>query len=361
MDIFDYVDSIGDYTFEEKKFNEVDNVVLSTLSYVDYSNIVSSSNNYKMTINEVSDLFFRNNKSSFFDIMAVKAGIKLLQKISNKIRYKDILMYNYEYVGNENCQFSAVTFEINKKLCYVAFEGTDELISGWKEDCMMSYIFPVAAQKYSIDYLNKHFTFNLKKLIVGGHSKGGNLALVSSMYCNFFVKSRILKIYSNDGPGLRDEELNSSKYNSIKDRYIHIIPHYSVVGLLLGHDSNYKVIKSTKKGLLAHNVPYWVIEGNRFKEENLSKFSNKLDYTFKTWLNKYDYAKRERFVKGIFLILEENNITSTIQVKKDIKYIFQIIKSSKKLDEESSEMLKELIDILKNANNEYNLDEMQIN
>lgn len=356
MDIFEYVEKYGNYTFEEKEFNEVDNIVFSTLSYIDYSNIVSGNKNYKSTINEVGELFFNNNKASFFDIMAVKASIKLLDNVMSKKRYKDILMYNYEYIGNDDCQFSAVTFEINPKLCYIAYEGTDELISGWKEDFIMSYKFPVPAQKYAIDYLNKHFLFSSKKLIVGGHSKGGNLALVSSMYCNFFIKRRILKVYSNDGPGLRNEEIGSRKYRSIKNKFIHIIPNYSVVGLLLNHENDYKVIKSTKKGILAHNVPYWVIEDDHFKEDTLSNFSKKFDYAFGTWINKYDYEKREMFVNNIFLILEENNITSIVQVKKDIKSIFQIIKSSKKLDDESAVMLKELISILKNANKDYKLD-----
>ena len=356
MDIYEYVDSIGDYTFDEKEFNEVDNIVFSTLSYVNYGNIVSNDKNYKSTINEVGELFFNNNKASFFDIMAVKASIKLLEKVMNKNRYKNILMYNYSYVGNDNCQFSAVTFEINPKLCYVAFEGTDELISGWKEDFIMSYKFPVPAQKYAIDYLNNHFLFSNKKLIIGGHSKGGNLALISSMYSNFLIKRRILKVYSNDGPGLRNEEINSRKYKSIKKKFTHIIPNYSVVGLLLNHDNDYKIVKSTKKGLLAHNVPYWVIEDNHLKEDTLSSFSNKFDYAFSTWLNKYDYEKREMFVNNIFLILEENDITSIVQVKKDIKSIFQIIKSSKRLDEEASVMLKELISILKDANKNYTLE-----
>ena len=32
-DIFDYIDYYGDFTFSEKEFNEIDNVILSLLAY----------------------------------------------------------------------------------------------------------------------------------------------------------------------------------------------------------------------------------------------------------------------------------------------------------------------------------------
>ena len=37
MDIYEYVDKYGDYTFEEKKFNEIDNLVFCSLSYLDFT------------------------------------------------------------------------------------------------------------------------------------------------------------------------------------------------------------------------------------------------------------------------------------------------------------------------------------
>ena len=53
----------------------------------------------------------------------------------------------------------------------------------------MAIQFPVEAQKRAISYLNRHFTFGHAPLIVGGHSKGGHLALVGSMYANFSCSS----------------------------------------------------------------------------------------------------------------------------------------------------------------------------
>ena len=354
MSLFDYIDYYKDYTFLETGFNEVDNVIFSCLAYVNYNFIVSSNKSNKLTIKEVGDTYFSlHQKQPKIDMLAVKEAVKLLKKVKDTTRYKDVLMYSYKYIGNEESQFSALTFEISKDLCYVAFEGTDQLISGWKEDCKMAYEFPVTAHKYAVKYLNYNFLFSNKRLIIGGHSKGGNLALVSSMCCNYFVKNKIINIYSNDGQGLRKAQIESKKYESIKDRLIHIIPQYSIVGLLLRHDDNYTVIHSTRKGAISHCTSYWEVENDHFLRDELSPFSKILDQGIITWLDKYDDEKREKFVNSVFEILEANNVQSLLQLKKQVKLLFKVIKSAKDLDPIVSEMLKDLLKVMNETNKEF--------
>ena len=50
--IYDYVDTYGKYTFLEKEFNEVDNVILSLISYVDLYGIVPEIGEGKITLKE---------------------------------------------------------------------------------------------------------------------------------------------------------------------------------------------------------------------------------------------------------------------------------------------------------------------
>ena len=354
MNLFDYIDAYKDYTFLDKGFNEVDNVIFSCLTYINYNFIVSNNKSNKLTIKEVGDIYFSmNKKTDKKEMIAVKEAIKLLNKVKDTIRYKNILMYSYKYIGNEESQFSAITFEINKNLCYVAFEGTDQLVSGWKEDFKMAYQFPVDAHKYAIKYLNYNFLFSNKRLIVGGHSKGGNLALVSSMCSNYFVKKKIINIYSNDGQGLRKAQIESKQYASIQDRFIHLIPQFSIVGLLLRHDQNYTTIHSIVPGALAHCTSYWKIEDDHFVRDDLSKFSKILDEGIITWLDKYDDEKREKFVNSVFKILEENNVKSIIQLKKEIKLVFKVLKSYKNMDPIVMEMVKDLLKVINDTNKEY--------
>ena len=350
MTIYEYVKEYN-YTFKERPFNEVDNLVLASLAYPNYIGIISNNSNERKRLGLVAKEYFEKNpKIIKGEIVAIRVGVKLLELIKESRRFKNILVYNYVYEGNESSQFSAVTFDLGDNL-YIAYEGTDALISGWEEDFEMSYRFPVEAHKKAIKYLNR-YTFSKKKLIIGGHSKGGNLALVASMCTNFLVRGKIINIYSNDGQGLRKSEINSKKYNRIKSRFIHIIPHTSIVGLLFRH-KNDTVIKASPIPLVSHASSNWQIAGDEFVRCNLSKTSKAFDNGFQKWLDKYDDEKRKRFVTNIFDILRENNITTLIQIKTDFSNVIKIARSSKIITSETKEMLNDLIKIINEANKEY--------
>lgn len=354
--MLDYILKYGNYTFDEEPFNEVDNLIFSVLAYVDYNDIVSSNNKNKKTLEIVGKEFFSKHKELKRylkkQILSIKNGIKILEKVRNTKRFKDVLLYNYDYVGSKSQQFSAITFEINPKLIFVAFEGTDQLISGWEEDFRMVYEFPVEAQSTAISYLNR-FTFKNKKIIVGGHSKGGNLALVSSMYTNFLVKRKIIKIYSNDGQGLRLKQKKSPQYASIKERYTHIIPNYSVVGMLLRHDRDYTVIKSTKFGLESHDALTWVTENKHFKKTKLSHFSESFEESIEEWLDKYNDEERKEFVIKVFDIFRKHKINSLIDIVTEKRNIIRILKSTMSIDKKVSDMIKDLFNIIKKSNIDY--------
>lgn len=354
MNVFDYVDYYKDYTFSERKFNEVDNIVFSLLSYVDFYGIVKESKE-KITIKDAYDKFIKKYVPRKNEFIAIKNGVKLFEKIKDTNRYKDIKMMNYTYVGTDVAQFSAITFCINDNLFYVAFEGTDSLVSGWKEDCKMAYHFPVEAQVLAKKYLDKNFLLKNCSLIVGGHSKGGNLALVSSMFCNYFVKRKIIKIYSNDGQGLRKAQIESKFYEKIQDRFIHIIPNYSIVGLLLRHRNNYIVVKSSKMGILSHDLATWQVSYDHLEKSKLSRSSKVFEDGFQKWLDKYDDEKRKIFVKEFFKLMENNDIKDLVEIniKKDL--ILNIVKQSKELNPIVKEMTFDLFKVIGKTNFDYPL------
>ncbi len=354
MNIFDYANYYGDYSFKNRPFNEIDNIVFSCLAYVNFNGIVSESRG-SITIHDAYEKFKNTYKPREKEMIAVKNGIKLFENIYNTKRFKDIELMNYKYVGNDESQFSAITFKLDKKNYYVAFEGTDSLISGWEEDCKMAYHFPVEAQILAKNYLDKHFTMKSCNLIVGGHSKGGNLALTSSMYANYFVKKKIKKIYSNDGQGLRKAQIESNFYKKIESKFIHIIPNYSIVGLLLRHKDDYVVIKSNKIGLLAHDLATWQVSFDHLEKDHLSRSSKVFDEGFTKWLDKYDDEKRKIFVKEIFKIIKENGIKDLMEINLKKELILNIVKQSKEINPMVKEMTIELFKVIGKTNFEYPL------
>ena len=341
MNIFDYIKKNGCYTFEELEFNVVDNFIFSALTYSDLGSYVSENRFNKRTISDVGNDFFKDFDKKQKNITAIRVGIKVLREIKDTRRYKNLLLYNYSYIGNDKQQFCALTIEINKKLVYVSYEGTDELISGWHEDFEMAYMFPVLSQRRAIDYINRHFLFNNQSIILGGHSKGGNLALVAGMYANFWVKDRIINIYNNDGPGLRKKEIESKYYKSIAHKLVSIIPNYSMIGLLLRHNNNFRVVKSTKKSIYAHDMATWIIEDTDIKEVKLSSFSKYLDDSMINWLNKYNDDERKKFVDSLFMVFDRASVDSLVEVLNNKKLILKLILETKGIDKKTKGMLKD--------------------
>lgn len=337
-----YVRDYGNKTFFEEPFNEIDNVVFSSLIYLNYEGIVPENRKY-IRLEEAGIKYLE--KYSYFEIsklgIAQKVSYQLLKQVVNTVRYKDVLMYNFKYIADSDRQFGAVCFKVKKNFTYVAFEGTDNLLSGWKEDFELSYKFPVPAQTLAIEYINKRVKFYDKNVMVGGHSKGGNLALVSSMFAKKLVNKKIKKIYSNDGPGLRKAEIESDNYKRVRDRLIHIVPNYSYIGVLLRNDK-FKVIKSTRRDFMAHSVSTWQTDGTSFKEASLSKISSNLRESIILWLDEHDDEQRRKMIETVFEALEKSGIKDTNDFF-NIKKSFNIVKNIRNVDDETKELVMSLI------------------
>ena len=343
MDIYNYIDEYGKYSFNEKKINEVDKVIFSFLSYANLEKIFAGDD--VMTIKEAGDKYLGIYRGKDKNIVAVKEANKILKSIRNTKRYRECVLSHYEYIADSDIQFGVVSIEYIPGEVYISFEGTDSMFSGWKENFMLGLKFPTISHKKAISYLNKYYTFSNKKLIVGGHSKGGNLALVGSMYANFFVRSKIKEIISADGPGLLDREYKSSRYKMIKKKYTHIIPNYSLIGLLLNH-SNDLVVNSLTKGILAHNIANWEVENNHFKKIKLSAYSKELDKSIEKWFRKYNKQDKIEFINNLDEILNAAGVSSILDIKRRKRKILSLVYESKSMDKKTKKVFIEFIGIL---------------
>ena len=343
MTIFDYIKKYGDYSFEEKEFTEVDCVIFSFLGYADMEGIITKYN--KMTLKEVADKLLELHRNKEKNIIATREAIKLFIAMKDTKRYKDCLIYHYDYIGNFDLQFGVFSIEYLKNKVFVTFEGTDQLFSGWIEDFMLSCEFPTISHKKAINYLNKYYTFNNKELIIGGHSKGGNLALVAGMYANFIVRNKIKFICNADGPGLLDKQFYSTRYRDISDKYIHIIPESSYIGLFLNHDHD-KIIKASNKGVLSHAANFWVVEDDHFVESVLNPMSQKLDIRLKEWLNKYNDKDKFNFVSNLDMLLRRANVSSALELVSKNTKLFRLLREANDIDEETKKQLGELLSIV---------------
>lgn len=334
--IFKYIREYGEFTFDEKKVTEVDILIFSQIPYLNFEGFCSPS----LDGTALSTLWEDAKKINTGTLgIAQRNAKKMLDMLSTKRRYKDLVLRDYVYYLQGGVQFGAISVVVPNDYIYVAFEGTDGTIWGWKEDFELSYTYPTGSQKMAADYLNNIIKFNGPKVVVCGHSKGGNLALVAAMNTNFVKKTRIEKIYSFDGPGLRREEFRSLNYKLTRNKLVNIIPNLSLVGVLLEQE-NVTVIKSNGIGIYQHDASTWTIDGDKLKRTVQDSLSKTLDESIARWLYKYNYEERKEIIEGIFSVLEEANIKSIydIQVNK-IKSVYAILKSSIDMSKETRDVI----------------------
>lgn len=339
--VLDYVDKYGHLTFERKKFNDIDNLVFSLLAYLDFSecNIKEGG----ATIEQMGRHFLMHH--SYKEERAKGIGqadaYSLLEKVVEADRYRNILVTDYIYNTNRRMMFSAMVFHVTKRLDYIAFEGTDEQISGWREDFELAHTFPVPSQVEAIKYVNEHTHIFGPKVIIGGHSKGGNHALVGAMKMKRIKWFKVLKVYSNDGPGLREAEFNSPEYERVKTRYEHIVPHCSVVGMMMRNDT-YRVVQSDKENILGHSIATWQINGDHLVRGARSERSKEIERRLWHWLDTHNDEQRKKTTDAVFGVIEGCNITDTMSLTK-FKNIVNMIKRLAELDKESRDLVLELL------------------
>ena len=342
MTIYEYIDNYGMYTFDDKPFNEVDSTLFSFLSYVDYDNIVSRK---KIALKDVGRMHLGLHKKNEKNIVAVREATKLLNYMKDTNRYRNCNLFRYVYEGTKDVQFSAISIEYQRNHVFVSYEGTDQLISGWKENLLLSYCFPTETHKRAIEYLNHFYTFGFKKIIVGGHSKGGNLALVAAMECNSLVRSKISAIYNFDGPGLLDKEFRSNKFKKILPKYYHIVPNESIVGILLYSPKDI-VVHSNVSGILAHDIAFWEVDKEKLKRDKLSSFSKELRSGLLSFLDSHSINELKTIINNLDQVCQRANVSSLIEFKEDYHKIIDFIKACSYLDMESRNMLYDLVNVM---------------
>ena len=338
MNVVDYVKKYGDIKFKDKSFNEIDNIVFSSLAYIDFDERLV---NGKNTLEYLGKEYLNRKIKVKNLILAKKDAYELLKVIVDKKRYKDIKIKNYVYKARDDMQFKAMTFVISNNLNYIAFEGTDELISGWIEDFKLSYMFPIPSQELAINYVNENVRLLGPKIIIGGHSKGGNLALVAAMYMKKLKKLKLSLVYNNDGPGLKDEQFKTFEYESIKSKYIHIIPHSSIVGILL-NDSKYCVIKSKKNSAIGHSINTWLIGDEKLIRANLSKRSINMKKNIEKWQKKHSEEEIKYMIEDLYNALKKSDINEINNIK-NVRKVISFIKKLKRVDKNTKTLLKELL------------------
>lgn len=345
-DVFDYLDWRGDLTFRQSEFNEIDALVLCIFSYVDFScvqhNDVMFFQRAAACIDQLPDEVKYNGPPN------IEKSVELVMKASVTDRYKDIGVFRFVNKVDEEkeMQFSAITFILPDRTAFIAFRGTDNTLIGWKEDFNMSFSQEVPAQVEAARYAQQIVEELDMPVRIGGHSKGGNLAIWAGTHLPLEDKSRIIRIYSNDGPGFSKKFLESERYGEIREKISSFVPDSSIVGVLMEHDE-YTTIQSSNPSIWQHDPFSWLVLGRNFvyDDEGRSASGKQFEKIVDSWLYSMSPKEREELVDSIFDILSSSNAKTLDDL--DNSKIRSLISMQKTYREMGSQKQKQLIGSLK--------------
>ncbi|MBO5525231.1 MAG: DUF2974 domain-containing protein [Clostridia bacterium] len=334
--LFDYLKEYGQVPFAEKPFNEIDNFIFSQISYLDFGYVISE--DVMLSVVEASAKYFDVHPSiSSLGLVIPSQIIDLFRILPKYERFADVVLSDYVSTFSDTEQFSAITFHLPTGVSCVAFRGTDDSIVGWKEDFMLCYR-DVPAQKEAVRYLNSIGRKFPAPTYVCGHSKGGNLSVYASAKCRQEVQERIVTVFNNDGPGFCGDFYQSDDYQKISKKVIDIVPQGSIVGMLLEHSEEYKIVQSDYRGIFQHDIFSWQIDGDQpLVVDDRTRQSYFFDETLRAALRDMDLEEKKKFVDAFFGIIEEADVKNLAEVpEKSFDLIYQAIR----LDKESKKLLR---------------------
>lgn len=349
MELLDYLQWRNDVPLSVSPFNEVDNIILAYLSYIDFGKLRQEWDGF-CDLKELFQKFCEEHSLEEIKTAGqfTERAPLLLKEMMEGERFSAIKAgyYAEDFDKDKVKQFAALVFLLPDGRNYISFRGTDKTITGWKEDFLMSCQSETAGAKEAVDYFNKLAKVLEGKFILGGHSKGGNFAMYAAAFCEAQHKERILKVYNNDGPGFRDEVIQSTEFQEMLPKILTIAPQSSIIGQLLSNPAKQHVIHSTAKGILQHDAMTWEAEKDRLLSSELDELSHYAKTTLGSWLESMDDESRESLCTTAFSLIESTNSETFIEFSADLMKNTEIIwKEMGKLPEDKK---KEIMDALAN-------------
>ena len=346
--VTDYLTWRGDVPFAVDPFNEVDNLVLCIISYINFRRfpeLLTRNPREAVLLRDISARLTTEDEQLGLSQLDY---IPVVQQAAQTERFNEVRMFAFEDRSDEETQmqFAAVSFLLPDKSVFVAFRGPDTSLVGWKEDFNMSFQSEVPSQTAAAAYLQEFSALPIHHILVGGHSKGGNLAVFAAVKAPPVLQARIQAVYNNDGPGFCSDILHSVAYYQILHKVHTFVPEASIVGMLLEHEEDYQVIASTQHGFLQHDPYSWCVNGaDWYYLPETSSTSQRLDASLKHWIASMQPAERERMVDTIFHLLRSQTNAETIQdlLNGGTSTIFQLLRTWSDTPLETREFMQKML------------------
>lgn len=323
-------------------FNEIDSMILARFSYLRFDKIKMKK---LETIESISSKM-KNLKNEEFLYNGDK---ELITYLGESIRFKNMVVTDYVKTNDKEAekQFGAITIHISIKEMYVSYIGTDSTVYGWKEDFNMAFMENVPCQVAGKEYLERIAKqYPVKKIRIGGHSKGGNVAIYAAITALSKIQNKMIKVYNYDGPGFSKDIIAQYGNEDIISKIETYIPQDSIIGRIMNHKEKTTISYSIEKGILQHDIYSWqVLKDNMIKSEKTTQNSENLNQTVTDWLESSTAEERKIFFDAIFELVYSTEADTFGDISKT--FTTSIPKVLKKYQEISHENRKTITEMIK--------------
>ncbi len=363
MDYNVCMDSIVTYiereqrTFAETPFNPVDSLVFSSLCYLNFEAITDEElegcatnldvhTSRQVLLADILSLIPANKLplGSWLEDADDTDRFFLAVRASRRYRNVAVSLYANEYSKAVDKQFSACTFSFkdDKDSCfYIAFRGTDGSFTGWKEDFNIAYQPVISSQRTAVSYLSGVSSAYVGRLILGGHSKGGNLAEYAALCTDEATYDRIEAVFNHDGPSFLADPSPRRDTDEYKRKLCKLVPESSAFGMILERRADYRVVQSSAFAVFQHHPFSWLVEGDDFLyQEEINSTAQFFDEALDAWLRSKTPAERERFIQTVFDLFVETDAESWAQFQENLgSNVASMIGAGSKLDPDTKRFL----------------------
>ncbi|MGF3072474.1 Mbeg1-like protein [Facklamia sp. P13069] len=366
--LYTYLEQYGQLSFQEEPFNELDAAIILELTYLPIDRFFTDSMDFKdgLTFKHLARLYqpFNQYFQETDQTMANPFRSQLIKKIADYRRFKNLRISGFlnSIDFKLETQSAFLLVDLGNNFLFVSFRGTDDMIVGWKEDIILTYQSSIPAQIIASQYLEKVIQAHpTSHLIIGGHSKGGHLALYAASQMSLETISQIKLIYTLDSPGFHTVNLRQNKMKRVNQKHIRIIPEDSIIGNLLFHDQKAIIIKSKKRGLMQHNLANWKIEGKQFQRaKQLTITSQSINQINKNWILRNSPARRKRIISALIDLIDACEAQSINQLINQPTYYlnkvhYRFRQFDPSLQKDLRDFAKQYIQFFRNDLRQYHL------
>lgn len=301
--IVDYIKRRGNEPLSSLPFTPADNLIFAKLSSFDWSSIVGESFCDPVMLSEAASRLLSEADSRAR--VKCREDLELLSILRDSERFSSSALSGYIVRSSSDSeQFGAIAIILPDHSAFISYRGTDSTLAGWKEDFEMSFSDEIPSQRDALSYLQKTASAIGNPLILGGHSKGGNIAIYAASNADEDIKRRIIAIYADDSPGFSEDFIMSDGYRKIVPKIHAYVPQSSVIGMLLDKKESYRVVRSDSIGLLQHLVYSWQVSGDDFVYlESVDAHSKHVASAIKRYLKSVSKEERAEVIEFIFSVL----------------------------------------------------------